>query len=346
MKQWQFFVAASILALFVQFEWGHRAAASPMDDLVAAAKKERSLDFYAPGTLTPEGAQKLGEAFNRKYGLGVKLQYIQSGGMTRDVAKVVSLAAAGSPPDWDLMVVHDAGHATLWLRKLHQTFDYVKLGVGPTMIQYDRGTVSFANQFALPAYNKKLLPAKDVPKSWEDLLDSRWSGGKLGMTSAIHHLARLATGNWGEQKTTEFVKRLARQKLSLGRTGEVYSRLLLGEIDVAIGLEDSHMHQAKMKGAPIVFAEGIEPVISPAYHAGVLKGARHPNAGHLLAAFLTTPEAQEIWEKYGGQTSAFVPGTTAYKYAQGKKVLYMTQDQAEMVDRLTRQYGKILGFGT
>ncbi len=95
----------------------------------------------------------------------------------------------------------------------------------------------------------------------------------------------------------------------------------------------------------LVFAEGIEPVISPAYHAGVLKGARHPNVGFLFAAFLTTPEAQTIWEKYGGQTSAFVPGTTAYKYAQGKKVLYMTQDQAEMVDRLTRQYGKILGFG-
>jgi hypothetical protein len=43
-------------------------------------------------------------------------------------------------------------------------------------------------------------------------------------------------------------------------------------------------------------------------------------------------------------SSAFVPGTPAYRYAQGKKVLYMTQDQAEMVDRLTREYGKILGF--
>jgi hypothetical protein len=31
-----------------------------------------------------------------------------------------------------------------------------------------------------------------------------------------------------------------------------------------------------------------------------------------------------------------------YRYAQGKKVLFMTQEQAEMVDRLTREYGKIL----
>src|SRR5512147_567269 len=97
-----------------------RAATAPVDELVAAAKKEGVLDMYAPSTLSPEGAQKLGEAFNRKYGLTVKLQYMNSGGMTRDVGKVVSLATAGVPQEWDLMVLHDAGHATLWLRKLHK----------------------------------------------------------------------------------------------------------------------------------------------------------------------------------------------------------------------------------
>ena len=70
----------------------------------------------------------------------------------------------------------------------------------------------------------------------------------------------------------------------------------------------------------------------------------HPNAGALFAMFLTTPEGQKLWEEYGGQTSAFIPGTTAYKYAQGKKVLYMTPDQAETIDRLSTEYGKILGF--
>ena len=200
-----------------------------------------------------------------------------------------------------------------------------------------------ANQFVLPAYNKNILPPKDVPKSWEDILDPKWKGGKLGMGTAVHHLARLATA-WGEKKMTEYVKALARQEPYLGELGTLYSRLQLGEILIAITMTDSFVHLAKLKGAPVVHAEGIEPMISPAYNAGVLKGARHPNVGHLFAVFLTTPEAQEIWEKYGGQTSAFVPGTTAYKYAQGKKVLFMTQDQAEMVDRLTREYGKMLGF--
>jgi len=106
----------------------------------------------------------IGAAFNKKYGLNVKLQYSPSGNMTRDIGKVVGLGASGVPPEWDLMVVTDAHHATLWVKKMHQPFDYKSIGVDPKAVQYDNGSVSFANQFVLPAYNKQLVPANDVPK--------------------------------------------------------------------------------------------------------------------------------------------------------------------------------------
>jgi len=48
--------------------------------------------------------------------------------------------------------------------------------------------------------------------------------------------------------------------------------------------------------------------------------------------------------KLGGQTSPFVPGTTAYRYVRGKQLLYMDQSQAQLVDRLATDYGKIIGF--
>jgi hypothetical protein len=69
-------------------------------------------------------------------------------------------------------------------------------------------------------------------------------------------------------------------------------------------------HRAKRDGAPIVFAEGVEPVVSPAHN----------------------------------QTSAFIPGTSAHNYPQGKRVLYLKEIQAETVGRLAREYGRILGF--
>ena len=337
-------LVAGLLIFSVLLKWTPDAPAAPIDELIAAAQKEGVIQFYAPSTLGPEGAQKLAEAFNKKYHLNINMQYIPSGSMTGDVAKVAGLAVAGVPPEWDLMVVHDAGHGTLWLRKLHKPFDYRKLGIDPSVIHYDSGAVAFANQFALPAYNKKFLPPQDVPKNWEDLLEPKWKGGKLGV-AALDHLARLAIG-WGEKRATEYVKALAKQAPMLGLLGSLYSRLQIGEILVMVTLTDSFIHRATQTGSSIAFAEGVEPLIAPTYQAGVLKGAQHPNAGHLFAVFLTTLEAQEIWEKYGGQTSASIPGTTAYKYVQGKKVLYMTQNQAELIDRLIKEYGKILGFTT
>lgn len=319
------------------------ASAAPVDDLVAAAKKESAFEFYAPSTLTPQGAQALNAAFNKKYGLNLKLQYNPSGNMTRDIGKLVGLAASGTPPEWDLMVVTDAHHATLWLKKLHQTFDYRSIGVDPKAVQFDNGAVSFANQFVLPAYNKQLVSAKDAPKSWDDLLNPKWKG-KMGVSSATHHLARLAAGPWGEEKTTQFVNALTKQELILGRLGEIYNRMLLGEIVIAVSLSDSEIKSENNKGAPVVHAEAVSPLIAPGYLAGVPKNAPHPKVGHLFAAYLTTPEAQKIWEKFAGQSSALIPGTSAYKYVQKKKVVYMSQDQAETVDRLSREYGKIFGF--
>jgi iron(III) transport system substrate-binding protein len=318
--------------------------AAPIDDLVAAAKKEGVLDLLAPSSTGEKGAQALGTAFNKRYGLNIQLNYTPSSNMTGDMAKLVLGAASRATPDWDLMLVTDAHHATVWSKKLHEPFDYAKVGVPANLVQYDNGAVSLANQFVLPAYNRNILAAQDVPKRWEDLLDPKWKGQKLGVSTATHHLSRLAVGPWGEGKTTEFVQGIAKQDPLLGSLANLYTRLQVGEILLAVTMTDSFIAQAKKDGVPVVFAEGLNPLISPTYNAGVPKGAKHPNAGRLFAVFLTSLEAQAVWEKFNGQTSALIPGTTAYKYAQGKPLLQMRQDQAEVVDKLARQYGKILGF--
>ncbi|MBI2087647.1 MAG: extracellular solute-binding protein [Deltaproteobacteria bacterium] len=333
-----------VVALLALLGLSTAAFAAGVEELVAAAKKEGIIEFYGPSTLTPQGAQALANAFNKKYRLEIRLGYTPSGSMFRDIGRLATEAASGAPSQWDIMVVTDAHQSLLWLKKLHMPFDYSKLGVDPKLIHYDNGSVSFSNQFVLPAYNQKALPAKDVPKRWDDLLDPKWKGGKLGINNATHHWARLAVGAWGEKKTTEFVKALVKQEPFLGQLGEIYSRLQLGEILLAATLTTSQINTARRTGAPIVFAEGIEPVVSPSYQAGVVKGAPHPNVGYLFSAFMATLGAQEIWAKYGGETSALIAGTDAHKYVQGKQMLYMTQDQAKEVDRLTNLYRTMLGF--
>jgi iron(III) transport system substrate-binding protein len=336
------FLIVGLTFLAVAFWAGHSFAQS-VNDLIAGAKKEGVIEFHGPSTLTPQGAQALVEAFNKKYSLNIRLNYHPSSNMTSDVAKVIGRAASGIAPEWDVMAVTDSHHGSLWLKKQHKTFDYKRLGVDPQVIHYDSGAVSFANQIILPAYNKNMLPEKDLPKRWEDLLDSKWKG-KIGVPHSLHHFARLAAGPWGEEQATQFVKKLAEQQPFLGRPAEMYTRLQLGEILIVSNIQDSFIHQAQRKGAPLEQVVGIEPVPSPAYNVGVLKGAPNPNVAHLFTVFMSSHDVQDIWEKYSGHTSAFIPGTPVHKFAQKHKMVFMNQSQAAMVDRLTRDYTKVMGF--
>jgi tripartite-type tricarboxylate transporter receptor subunit TctC len=75
MSQAKFFISFLLLATAT----AQLASAAPIDDLIAAARKEGTVESFAAGTLGAEGAQKLGEAFNKKYGLSLKT--IPSSGM-------------------------------------------------------------------------------------------------------------------------------------------------------------------------------------------------------------------------------------------------------------------------
>src|SRR5262249_37331540 len=133
------------------------ANAAPIDELIAGAKKEGVIELYAPSTLTPQGAQRLGEAFNKKSGLNLKSTFIPSGSLPGVLGKLVGALVTVWPKEWDFRLVPDGAYATLWLKKLHKPFDYTKVGVDPQAIQYDNGTVILANQFVMPAYNKQLV---------------------------------------------------------------------------------------------------------------------------------------------------------------------------------------------
>ena len=336
-------LCSGMTAALVLLQWLSLAPAAPLDDLIAAARKEGTVNFYGPSTLKADGAQAIAQAFNKRYRSNIEVKFIPSGSMTRDVGKVATLVATGSPPEWDVMVATDAHHASLWLRKLHKPFDYRSLGIDEKLIDHDSSSISFVHQYIVPAYNNSMVSPQDVPKKWEDLLDPRWKG-KIGVTTATHHFGRLAAGPWGAEKTTAYVKALAQQNPVVGQLGPTYTRLQLGEILIAFSLTDSYIHEAKQTGAPIASADDVQPVIAPSYNVGVVKGAQHPNAAHLLAIFMITPEAQQLWERTVGVSSALIPGTAYYQKSRGKQMIYMSKDQAEKVDELAKKYGHILGI--
>jgi iron(III) transport system substrate-binding protein len=344
MRSIKTYTATAVTLFIVLVSWKYAAIAATIDQLVAAAKKEALINFHAPSALSPQGVQALSEAFNKKYGINIKINYFPSSSFTRDTSKVISQSALGVSPDWDLMTLTDVNHSELSQKKLHLSFDYKSLGIDPRAVQHDNGTVAITHGIVLPAFNTKVVVANDAPRSWEDLLDPRWSDGKLGISDATYYFTLFASGPWGEEKTRQYVRGLAKQKPVLGRLAELATRLQLGEIFVAAMLAESTVHVAKSKGAPVAFAEAVEPVLVTTTSIGVLKGAAHPNAALLFTAFNVSPEAQEIWEKYRGTTSAFVAGTKTSKFLKGKQTIYQGTQETALVERLSNEYSKILGF--
>jgi ABC-type Fe3+ transport system substrate-binding protein len=320
------------------------ASAGPLEDAVAAAKAEGTINAHLPSGLGLKGAQELADAFNKRHAINVKLNFFSSGGYTKDVAKVVSQSALGVPPDWDVLTVTENLQADLAQKALLRGFDYKLLSVDPRSVQHGGHSVTVSHELVLPTYNRNVLAEKDVPTKWEDLLNPKWKDGKLGVPDATYYFALLAVGPWGERKTTEYIRGLATQRPFLGRGAELYTRLQLGEIVVAALMFESLIHRARQGGAPVVFAEGVEPIIVSTNNIAVLKGAAHPNAAALFAAFMTSPEAQTIWDKYYGLTSAFIPGTRTYNFMRGKKAVYMGGQNPKVVERLSNEYSKILGF--
>jgi iron(III) transport system substrate-binding protein len=320
------------------------APGQPPSAIVQAANQEGAIAIYASSNLGKEGAEKLQEAFNQKYGLHATIQYTPSGSMTRDASRAITEIAAGQPPTWDLMMLTDAHYATFFQNDALERVDWAALGMNiPAILGYDGTAINFVSSFVAPAYNPNVIPADQAPKDWNDLLDPKWKG-KIGVSTATHHWARLSQA-WGDERTTRFMESLAAQQPMLGQTPELYSRLTIGEIGIYASVPDTFAFEAKNTGAPFVQVDTVKPLIATSYVVGLLKGVQHPNLAKLLAVFMTTPEGQAVWDSTVGGTSMYIEGTPAWRYAQGKDYVALdAKFAADELDSRTEKYGRMVGY--
>src|SRR5919202_5657744 len=142
----------------------------------------------------------------------------------------------------------------------------------PAILAYDGVAINYVSSFVSPAYNPNVVPADQAPKDWPDLLDPKWRG-KIGVSTATHHWARLAQA-WGDERTTRFMEGLAAQQPTLGRLPELYTRLTLGEILVYATISDSYANEARRSGAPFQFVDTVKQLDDLTQKYGKLVGYR------------------------------------------------------------------------
>ena len=317
-----------------------------LESVVASAKAEGKINAAGPSTLGESGFNKILEGVNKKHGLSLQGTYSSSGNLPDIVAKVATEASTGGKTTWDFVILNDSFMLSLILADTIATQPYADLfKFRPEQVSYSGRAVAFANQLVLPAVNSKLVPASGMPKTWEDVLDPKWKG-KIGVANTIHHIVRLSQ-TWGDERATDFAKRLAAQNPKLGLVNEVFQALTLGQTVLSFTQTNSQVDPAIKRGAPVAWATDVRPAIAPTYHAGVLKGATNPNTATLFAGFMTEALVADVWaEAMGRQSLADTSTLLGQIYAKNPKDAIVWDDKFDPNEFAAREkkYRQIIGF--
>ena len=152
-------------------------------------------------------------------------------------------------------------------------------------------------------YNTNLVTAEEAPKSVSELTDSKWKG-QVGAADSTNgsiqgHIAAMVHLQ-GEEKTSEFVKGLVDNDTQFFG-GHTDVRKAVGAGELKLGFVNHYYYQlSKAEGAPVGVVypdqgEGEMGVVVNSTNAGILEGAKHPEAAEKFVDFLLTPDGQKVF---------------------------------------------------
>lgn len=159
-----------------------------------------------------------------------------------------------------------------------------------------KGTwIAHRRQYWCIVYNKNLVKAADLPKTWDDLTqNSAWWNKKIGIGNRPQLWILMLWGSEGEKWTKDFMTRFfARTKPQFRKEGmnALVALTVAGEFNMAIPASEYRVSQIAAKGAPIGY-HCPEPVPMAVAAMGIIKGTPRPNAARLFVNWLLSKEGQ------------------------------------------------------
>jgi iron(III) transport system substrate-binding protein len=308
---------------------GVAAAAGAQSAHLEAARKEGKVVWYT--SLALPSAEKVAKLFEDAHP-GIKVEVHRTG--SQRVLQRLMQELQANIKNADVVHTSDAGHFVL-LKDKKLLLRHVPPGVErfPAGFKdadgYYFGLRATVNVIA---YNTKLVPAAEAPKTWKDLLDPRWRGklvtahpGYSGVV-ATHVLALVQMHGW------DYFKQLAQQKVMIVQSAvDPAGVVASGERMVAVNGGDYTFYQTKKKGAPLEIVypkEGVPLVVSP---TAITAFAPHPNAAKLFTDFTFTRDIQQVM----ADSEGLYTGHPEVKYPSDKpklsdlKLLQVDPDELE-----------------
>ncbi len=286
----RFSVIAAILAAFT-FINDNASAATVSKEV----NKAGSVVFYS--SMTAEHHNALVKAFNQKYPL-IKLEGFRSNSITV-LNRVLVEGRAGK----HLVDVINVNQLNAWVLKdkgLLQPHKSIETAAFPAEFQNSEGLLPCCVDVLTSdmAYNTKLVSRQEAPKTYQDLLASKWRG-KLGLESDMAELFAALMSIWGREKTVGYFKALRSQNPSLWRGRSLLAQLLAaGEFSVALGFYGYRVLELQQEGAPLEIIQA-DPVITWPRLMLLAQHSPNANAGRVFIDFVLSQEGQRLLANLG-----------------------------------------------
>lgn len=309
-------------------------AAQPIN--VDAAKKEGKLIIY--GTIVPQVMTLIQKGFEAQY--GIKAEYWR-GDATKVIDRVLTEWRAGKP-NFDVVI---GARGPLALAKPDGVFaKFAPPAAANFPAKFKDKDGQFTAMRVTPVgilYNTELVKPAELPKSFDDLLDSRWQG-KISMPDPSRH-ASTAQFLWNMEqlkgdKWMDFVRGLAKLKPHLVESySSVPNMIVRGESPIGI----TYVQYAGQWKGPISFAP-IEKVFADPSDAALNAKAPNPNAGKLFIEYLCSPDGQ----KKVADTGEFVLAPGIYPNIKGAdkimaSLVLMNDTSAEQLAKLQSEFRQL-----
>jgi iron(III) transport system substrate-binding protein len=277
--------------------WTALAAAAPpppydaTPQLVADATKEGKVVWYT--TTDVQVAEHLAKAFEAKYP-GIKVQVERSG--AERIFQRINQEYGSKIYNADVVETSDAVHFVHFKKQ-----GWLQPAVPSDVAKYwpkeyrdpDGQFAAYRAHLSVIAYNTKLVPKDQAPKSLADLLDPKWSGKIVKAHPGYSGTIMTGTQAISQAVGWKFFEQLGKQKvMQVQSSTEPPKKLAAGERPVMADGNEYNVFLLRESGVPIepVYApEGTPLVVG---NAAILKNAPDPNAAKLFYHFMFSREAQ------------------------------------------------------
>jgi iron(III) transport system substrate-binding protein len=284
---WLLAVAVSLIVprAAVAADGGPSAA---MQALYEKAKAEKEVSLWTPAAI--EGSW-VNEQFAKRFpGITVNLTADLQG-----ATKIIAEARAGrhTVDNWTFAI---GGMLEVQKRGLLAKEDWAAYGIDPKDTFFDGEAAATHNFVYTTIYSKAAVKPADLPKTWDDFTDPKWTGKLVAQSFLLPRMMGFFAIEWGPERAEKWGRTLIddRKMLIISSPSEPY--LKSGERVMAVGESISLAYQYQADGLDVAYRT-LDLVPAGQFAVTVLKDAPHPNAALLLAAWLSSDEGKALYEK-------------------------------------------------